>query len=86
MDVKVRLDAFVCIGYWERETVIDVGVLSVRQTHLQCPIFKLVKGKFSHSHGFWYLESGMVLEDLGSLFSHGLQDGLVPRHVGSVLM
>jgi len=27
MDVEVRLDAFVCVGDWERETVIDVGVL-----------------------------------------------------------
>ena len=72
MDVEVRLDAFTCVGDWERETVIDVGVLSVRQAHLQCPIFGLVKGKLCHSHGFWYLESRMVLEDLGSLFGHGL--------------
>ena len=27
----------------------------------------------------------VVLEDLGSLFGHALQDGLVSRHVGSVL-
>ena len=35
---------------------------------------------------FQHQESRMVIEDLGSLFGHGVQDCLIPRHVQSVLI
>ena len=41
MVVEVRLNAFVCVGDWEMETVIGAGVFSVRWWTRICNILSL---------------------------------------------
>ena len=85
MDGEVRVDTDVCVGDWEIAIVAVVLSMS-RRTHLHHPIFGLVQCKFCHSHHFWYLESGMIVDDLLSLFDHGLQLHFISWHVGSAVI